>query len=217
MRQAQGTRRLSSPAGFAESSDRSNLIREQKHLRHGKGLSMGDGQERSAGLHGLEGAQRCARQAKLRWTTAAKHFDVLPDDAARQACAEGFHRGFLGGKSTGEVRHRIPAPRTIFNLGVGKDPPQKALSIALEDVAHTRNVGRVKPSPMMLMSQPQPNGAFTWVQEPWGAALTCTALPAPHLFTSADVELRDDVGRSGGRSTVAWGDPRAAAARPAGP
>ena len=45
---------------------------------------------------------------------------------------------------------------------------------------------------MMLMSQPQPNGPFTWVQEPWGAALTCTVLPAPHLFTSADVELRED-------------------------
>jgi len=30
------------------------------------------------------------------------------------------------------------------------------------------------------------------VQEPWGAALRCAALPAPHLFTNADVELRED-------------------------
>jgi YfiH family protein len=48
-----------------------------------------------------------------------------------------------------------------------------------------------KPSPMMLMTDPQPSGAFEWTQEPWGLALRCTALPAPHLFTTRDVELRD--------------------------
>lgn len=48
-----------------------------------------------------------------------------------------------------------------------------------------------KPSPMMLMTDPQPTGAFEWTQAPWGRALRCTALPAPHLFTSRDVELRD--------------------------
>lgn len=45
---------------------------------------------------------------------------------------------------------------------------------------------------MMLMSQPQPNGAFAWVQEPWGRALRCAPLAAPHLFTSRDLLLRDD-------------------------
>jgi YfiH family protein len=44
----------------------------------------------------------------------------------------------------------------------------------------------------MLMSDPQPTDAFTWTQEPWGRALRCTRLPAPHLFTSRDVALRDD-------------------------
>src|SRR5262245_46445076 len=48
------------------------------------------------------------------------------------------------------------------------------------------------PSPMMLMSDPQPSGAFTWTQEPWGRALRCTRLPAPHLFTSRDLALRGD-------------------------
>jgi len=48
------------------------------------------------------------------------------------------------------------------------------------------------PSPMMLMTDPQPTGAFEWTQAPWGRALRCTALRAPHLFTSRDVELRDN-------------------------
>jgi YfiH family protein len=45
---------------------------------------------------------------------------------------------------------------------------------------------------MMPMSDPQPNGAFQWTQEPWGRALRCARLPAPHLFTSRDLVLRDD-------------------------
>jgi len=42
------------------------------------------------------------------------------------------------------------------------------------------------------MSDPQPNDAFAWTQEPWGRALTCTRLPARHLFTSRDLVLRQD-------------------------
>jgi YfiH family protein len=44
----------------------------------------------------------------------------------------------------------------------------------------------------MLMSDPQPTDAFMWTQEPWGRALRCTRLAAPHLFSSRDVMLRDD-------------------------
>jgi purine-nucleoside/S-methyl-5'-thioadenosine phosphorylase / adenosine deaminase len=44
---------------------------------------------------------------------------------------------------------------------------------------------------MMLMTDPQPNGAFEWTQEPWGHALRSAALPAAHLFTTRDLELRD--------------------------
>jgi hypothetical protein len=44
----------------------------------------------------------------------------------------------------------------------------------------------------MLMSDPQPTDAFTWTQEPWGRALRCTRLAAPHLFSSRDVILRGD-------------------------
>jgi YfiH family protein len=40
------------------------------------------------------------------------------------------------------------------------------------------------------MSDPQPTDAFTWTQEPWGRALRCTRLAAPHLFSSRDLRLR---------------------------
>lgn len=49
-----------------------------------------------------------------------------------------------------------------------------------------------KPSPMMPIADPQPSGAFEWTQEPWGRALRCTRLPAPHLYTSRDLLLRAD-------------------------
>jgi purine-nucleoside/S-methyl-5'-thioadenosine phosphorylase / adenosine deaminase len=45
---------------------------------------------------------------------------------------------------------------------------------------------------MMLMADPQPTDAFAWTQEPWGRALVCRRLTAPHLFTSRDLMLRDD-------------------------
>jgi hypothetical protein len=45
---------------------------------------------------------------------------------------------------------------------------------------------------MLETSDPKPNDGFQWTQEPWGRALRCTALPAPHLFTSRDLVLRDD-------------------------
>jgi hypothetical protein len=45
---------------------------------------------------------------------------------------------------------------------------------------------------MIPMTDPQPTGPFEWTQEPWGRALRCTRLTVPHLFTSRDVQLRDD-------------------------
>src|SRR5215510_7762892 len=51
-----------------------------------------------------------------------------------------------------------------------------------------------KPSPMTLMSDPQPTGAFEWTQGPAGRVLRCRPLlnVADHLFTARDVRLRDD-------------------------
>jgi YfiH family protein len=47
---------------------------------------------------------------------------------------------------------------------------------------------------MMLISEPQPSGAFVWTQEPWGRALRSVQLHAPHLFTSRDLMLRESAG-----------------------
>jgi YfiH family protein len=42
---------------------------------------------------------------------------------------------------------------------------------------------------------PQTNDDFQWVQEPWGRALRCAAIAAPHLFSTTDLELRSVDGR----------------------
>ena len=43
-----------------------------------------------------------------------------------------------------------------------------------------------------MSADPQPTGPFEWTQQPWGRALRCSRLPAPHLFTSRDLLLRGD-------------------------
>ena len=50
------------------------------------------------------------------------------------------------------------------------------------------------PMPMMFMPELQPNGAFEWTQATGVRALICGALlpHAPHLFTTRDLELRDN-------------------------
>jgi hypothetical protein len=45
---------------------------------------------------------------------------------------------------------------------------------------------------MMDMTDPKPNDAFEWTQEPWGRALRCRRLAVPHLFSSRDLVLRED-------------------------
>ena len=52
---------------------------------------------------------------------------------------------------------------------------------------------RSTPSPTIVMTEPQPNSAFAWTQASWGRVLTCTPLQnvARHLFTIANLELRD--------------------------
>jgi YfiH family protein len=45
-------------------------------------------------------------------------------------------------------------------------------------------------------------GQFEWTQESWGRALRCTAMSAPHLFSTSDLELR----RSGGPPSAGWDD-----------
>ena len=75
------------------------------------------------------------------------HFDVLPQHAARMPGAERLHARFLRGEPAGEVRGRIPAPRTISNLPFGEDSLQKAVAVALQHVRDAGDVGRVEAQP----------------------------------------------------------------------
>ena len=47
---------------------------------------------------------------------------------------------------------------------------------------------------MMFIAEPKPTDGFRWTQTPWGHALVCAELEryAPHLFTVADLQLRND-------------------------
>jgi YfiH family protein len=47
---------------------------------------------------------------------------------------------------------------------------------------------------MMLMTPPKPNDGFEWTQAAFGPVLRCRPLleTAPHMFTTAAVQLRDD-------------------------
>lgn len=63
-------------------------------------------------------------------------FDVLPTDAARPACFEGFERGFFGGKARGEVlRCNCAACFAVIALRLGENAFDKARR-ACDDFAH---------------------------------------------------------------------------------
>jgi YfiH family protein len=61
---------------------------------------------------------------------------------------------------------------------------------------------------MMFMPVPQPNDGFEWTQAPWGPALRCTAIQgiAPHFFTAATLQLRDDAEEWGSLAAFAGVD-----------
>lgn len=126
---------------------RARSIGEEEDLRHRERVCVGDGEERSAGPHRLEAAQRTACQPQLRRSASSKHFDVLPEDAARVAGAERLHGRLFCGKSSGEVRRGVPPPHTIINLCVGEHARQEPVAIPLDDIAHARDVRGIEPQP----------------------------------------------------------------------
>jgi polyphenol oxidase len=71
-----------------------------------------------------------------------------------------------------------------------------AVSDALPMAAGERGAGALPAGRMTRRADwPQPTGGFAWTQEYWGTALHCRpALPfAPHLFTTGDLRLVDDL------------------------
>ena len=105
---------------------------------------MRDGEQRSHRAQRFEAAKRPARQPQLRRTSPAEYLDVPPQDPARVARAERLHRGFLRREPPRQARDRIALARTIGNLLVGEDAPEKAFTMTREDLANARDVGGVE-------------------------------------------------------------------------
>ena len=105
---------------------------------------MRDGEQRSHRAQRFEAAKRPARQPQLRRTSPAEHLDISPQHATRMARSERLHRGFFRGEPSGKARNRIALARTIGNLLVGEDAPEKAFTMTREDLANARDVGGVE-------------------------------------------------------------------------
>lgn len=88
--------------------------------------------------------RRTAMQPQLRRSVQTDHFDVLPEDAARVAGPERFHRRFLRGEPSREMRNRIAAPGTIGDLPIGEHTPQETVAIPLDGRADAGNIGGVE-------------------------------------------------------------------------
>ena len=82
-------------------------------------------------------------ELKARRPSKPDHFHVPPHDAAGVAGSERFHGRFLGGEAAGKVRGRVASFRTIRDLSVGEDPPEKAFTVAFEDLREPRNVREI--------------------------------------------------------------------------
>ena len=86
---------------------------------------------------------------------------------------------------------------TIGDLDVGEDAPEEALAIPLEYLAHAREVGGVDAETDDCHGNNDRSQAYRRLRvdaRAGGRALRCSRLPAPHVFTSRDLQLRDDQG-----------------------
>jgi hypothetical protein len=73
---------------------------------------------------------RATLKPQLRRAALAYYLDVAPEDALGVTCAQGLHRGLLGGKAPGKVGRGIPSAGGIGDLAVGENPTQKPVSIS---------------------------------------------------------------------------------------
>ncbi len=105
---------------------------------------MRDGQLRRVAADGLEPTCRAAVQLQLRRSATPDHFDVAPQDTPRMARAERLHRGFFGGKPSGEVDGRVAAAQTVRHLGLGENAVCKTLAVPLDRGGYARDVCRVE-------------------------------------------------------------------------
>lgn len=105
---------------------------------------MRDCQLRRMAADGLEPTCGAAVQLQLRRSTAPDHFDVSPQYSLRMARAERLHRGFFGGKASGEMDGRVAAAQTVRHLGLGENAVCKTLAVPLDCGGYARDVCRVE-------------------------------------------------------------------------
>jgi len=117
---------------------------EQHDLSEGERIGVSDGHQRSADVHGLCPSLGPAVELKPGRPAGTDDLDVLPQHPSRVARAERLHRGFLGCEPAGQVRHRVPAPRTIGNLAVGEHAAHEAFAVPLEDFRDPWDICRVE-------------------------------------------------------------------------
>jgi len=86
-------------------------------------------------------------QPQLRRTGYAYDFQIFPEHAARVAGAERLHARFFRGEAGGEMRRRVPSPRTIGDLAFREDAVQEPVAVAIHSLCDSRDVGSVEAEP----------------------------------------------------------------------
>ena len=123
------------------------LSAQEEHLCHRERFRVGEGQQRRLHPDPLGASGGAAMQPQLRRAGYAYDFQVFPEHAARVASAERLHARFLRGEPSGEVRYRVPSPRTIGDLAFREDAVQEPVAVAIHRLCNPRDVGGVESKP----------------------------------------------------------------------
>ena len=83
-------------------------------------------------------------QRELRGAAVSNDLDVTPQHALRMAGAERLHRGLLRREAAREMNGRVAAARAVRDLAFSEDSLQKAVTVSLDRVGDTGDVGGVE-------------------------------------------------------------------------
>ena len=144
-------------AACARGSDSAVLFQDDH--RHGVGLGVGDGQQSSAGLEGLEDFLRLPVEMDVGPAGRfGADFHVAPADSLGPAGAESFQGRLFGGKAAGKVLILVLPGPTVLGFLFGKDPLDH-LGLVLQRLTDSVNFDDVHSqtdhhSPMLRLPSP---------------------------------------------------------------
>src|ERR1700680_3163790 len=95
------------------------------------------------------GGELCRLAVELDGGTAsglAAHFDVAPSDPMIPTSTDGFHRGFFGSEASRVTLNPVGFRFAVADLGLSKDPAQKAVAEACDGRFDARYFGYVDAS-----------------------------------------------------------------------